>query len=140
MLKLIAGKKGSGKTKKMIAMVNDAVNTSNGKIVCIEKGTKLTFDINHNARLLNTDDYNVYGLESFYGFIAGIAASDFDVKEIYIDSIANIVGDNFSEISTLFEKLDSISNKSNLSIYILISHDKTELPESIAKFVSINLV
>jgi hypothetical protein len=140
MLKLIAGKKGSGKTKKMIAMVNDAVDTSNGKIVCIEKGTKLTFDINHNARLLNTDDYNVYGLESFYGFIAGIAASDFDVKEIYIDSIANIVGDNFSEISTLFEKLDSISNKSNLSIYILISHDKTELPESIAKFVSINLV
>ena len=140
MLKLIAGKKGSGKTKQMIAMANDAVNTSNGKIVCIEKGTKLTFDINHNARLLNTDDYNVYGLESFYGFIAGIAASDFDVKEIYIDSIANIVGDNFSEISTLFEKLDSISNRSNLSIYILISHDKTELPESIAKFVSINLV
>lgn len=140
MLNLITGKKGSGKTKQLISMVNDAVKTSNGKVVCIEKGNKLTFDVNHDARLLNTEEYDVSGCEEFYGFLAGIAASNFDVKEIYIDTIAKIVGDNIDELVGFFEKVDNISNKFNLNIYITFSHDKNELAENMSKFVSLNLV
>ena len=139
MLNLITGKKGSGKTKQLIAMVNDAVNTSSGKVVCIEKGSKLTFDVNHGARLLNTEDYDISGCDSFYGFIAGIAASDFDVKEVYIDSVAKIVGDDLDELAALFERLSGIAARFNLNLYITLSHDKTELAGNVGKFVSLNL-
>jgi energy-coupling factor transporter ATP-binding protein EcfA2 len=140
MLKLIAGKKGSGKTKQLITMVNEAVGTSNGKVVCIEKGSKLTYDVNHDARLLNTDDFNVSDYDSFYGFLAGIVASDYDVKEIYVDSIAKIVGDDPDKIGEFLAKVDSIASKDEINFTITVSSDEKALPENIAKFVAINLV
>lgn len=106
MLKLIAGRKGSGKTKLLISMVNDAVEKSQGKIVCIEKGKKLTYDVNHGARLIDTEEYEIAGYDAFYGFIAGVAACDYDVKEIYIDSFLKICGDDLSRIPAFKLKPD----------------------------------
>ena len=50
MIKLIVGTKGSGKTKAMIDQINDAVKTSKGNVVVVEKGMKLTYDIAPAAR------------------------------------------------------------------------------------------
>ncbi len=133
MLKLIAGKKGSGKTKQLISMVNDAVGTSNGKVVCIEKGTKLTYDINHDVRLLNTENYHITGFDALYGFLAGIAASDFDVKEVYVDSLLKIVGDNFDEIGALLAKIDGLFE--DVNVILTISADESELPENVKKYI-----
>ena len=140
MLKLIAGKKGSGKTKQLISMVNAAVSNTSGKVVCIENGKKLTYDVNHDARLLNTEDFDVSSYDSFYGFMAGIIASDYDVKEIYVDSISKIVGDDMDKITVLLEKIDTIAEKEGLSVTMMVSRDVKELPEGIVKFVSVNLV
>ncbi len=52
MITLLIGKKGSGKTKKLIELANEAVQNSNGNVVVIEKGLKLTYDISHKARLV----------------------------------------------------------------------------------------
>ena len=68
MIKLIVGNKGSGKTKRLIDMVNDAVKTSKGNVVCVEKGNTLKFDVSHQARLIDIEDYAVSGFEMFYGF------------------------------------------------------------------------
>ena len=54
MIKLIIGKKGSGKTKALIEMVNSALAVTKGSVVCIEKGDKLKFDINYHCRLIDT--------------------------------------------------------------------------------------
>ena len=134
MLKLIAGKKGSGKTKQLISLVNNAVDVSNGKVVCIEKGTKLTYDINHGARLLDTESYHVAGYDAFYGFLAGIAASDYDVKEIFIDGILKIAGDNFDEIAKLIIKIDELFGD-DISVTITVSADASELPDAIKKYI-----
>ena len=134
MLKLIAGKKGSGKTKQLISLVNSAVEVSNGKVVCIDKGTKLTYDINHSVRLLDTDSYHVTGYDAFYGFLAGITASDFDVKEIFVDSILKIAGDNFDEIAKLVAKINTLFGE-DVSLTATISADASELPDSIKKFI-----
>ena len=45
MIKLIVGNKGSGKTKILIDMINHSLQTSDGNVVCIERGPKLTYDI-----------------------------------------------------------------------------------------------
>ena len=49
MIKLIVGAKGSGKTKTMIDMINNATKTTSGNIVVIEKSMKLTTEINPPA-------------------------------------------------------------------------------------------
>lgn len=68
MIKLIIGNKGSGKTKKLIDLVNTCVEKSDGNVVCIEKEPKLTYDVSSKARLLETDTYRVSGCKAFYGF------------------------------------------------------------------------
>ena len=57
MVKIIIGVKGTGKTKTLIDMANSALETVNGCVVVIEKGTKLTHEIKNKARLVNTEEY-----------------------------------------------------------------------------------
>ena len=71
MLKLIIGVKGTGKTKALISMVNEAVEKSSGAVICIEKGDKLRFDVKYQARLIDTDEYYVDDAQSLFGFVAG---------------------------------------------------------------------
>ena len=61
MIKLIVGNKGAGKTKTLINMANEAVKTSKGNVVVVEKGLKMTYDIDHAARLVDTEEYKIEG-------------------------------------------------------------------------------
>ena len=79
MVSLITGRKGSGKTKRLIEQVNKAVEASSGNVVCVEKERLLTYDINYRARLIETDFYKVSGYKAFYGFLSGICAGDHDI-------------------------------------------------------------
>jgi energy-coupling factor transporter ATP-binding protein EcfA2 len=136
MIKLIVGKKGSGKTKLLISMVNEAIKKSDGKIVCIDKGAKLTYDINHGARLLDTDSYNIFGCDSLYGFLAGVAAGDFDTKEVYVDSVLKICGDEISTIPNFINKVEALSIKENVDFIFAISAETEELPEVCKRYIA----
>ena len=76
MVTLILGKKGSGKTKRLIDMCNAAMAASKGNVVFIEKDSTLTYDLSHKARLAVADSYDIQGFDSFYGFIAGMCAGN----------------------------------------------------------------
>ena len=78
MIQLIVGGKGSGKTKKMIDMINASAKTTPGNIVCIEKSMKLTYDIDHSARLIDVDEYSIDGYDMLYAFIAGVLAGNYE--------------------------------------------------------------
>ena len=75
MIKLIIGKKGSGKTKKLVDMVNAATEQSLGNVVCIEKGDTLTYSVTHKARLIDAESYGISGYGEYYGMVAGIKAA-----------------------------------------------------------------
>ena len=92
MITLLTGKKGSGKTKKLIEMANAALEKTNGNVVVVEKGLKLTYDISHAARLIDIDAYDVKGGKGLYGFLAGICAGNYDVTDILVDSTLKITG------------------------------------------------
>ena len=54
MIRVIMGLKGSGKTKKMIDSIHEALATATGDVVCIEYGKKLTYDVNYKVRLVDS--------------------------------------------------------------------------------------
>ena len=131
MIKLFIGGKGSGKTKTLIEMVNNAVNESKGNVVCIEKGDKLIHDITYKARLIDTDAYSVCDAESLYGFIAGILASNSDITDIFVDSALKIVGNDVAAFDTMLGKLDKITAEVNLVMTSSITvEDATETIKS----------
>ena len=133
MIKLFIGGKGSGKTKTLIDMVNNAVNESKGNVVCIEKGDKLIHDITYKARLIDTDDYSVTDATALYGFIAGILASNSDITDIFVDSALKIVGNDVAAFEQMLAKLEKITADVNL---VMTSSITTEdCPASVKAYV-----
>lgn len=129
MINVFIGKKGSGKTKKLIDYANKAVETSNGNVVVIEKGLKLTYDISHSARLIDSDAYGIKGLDALEGFLCGICAGNYDVTDILLDSTLKIIGQDMNVFKSFAEKLNMLAESSNVKITLLVSADASELPE-----------
>ena len=134
MITLILGKKGSGKTKRLIDMCNSAVADSNGNVVFIEKDNNLTYDISHKARLAVAEDYAVKGYESLYGFIAGMCAGNYDITDIFVDSTLKIGGSELESLADFIEKLGDLSKKAETNMVLSISADKADIPERIAEY------
>lgn len=110
MVRLIVGLKGTGKTKMLIDMVNKATVESKGSVVCIERGSKLNYDITHKARLIDTDAYMVKDGQALYGFIAGITASNHDITDIFVDSALKICGDDMPAFETFVKEVDKLAD------------------------------
>lgn len=132
MIKLFIGAKGSGKTKTLIELVNNAANTSNGSVVCIEKGDKLRFDITSKARLIDTDAYNITDAEKLTGFIAGILASNSDITDVFVDSSLKICGNDVAAFETLLKDLEPVVNDVNLVMTVSIATEAC--PETIKAY------
>ncbi|HHZ06192.1 MAG TPA: hypothetical protein GX401_05325 [Clostridiales bacterium] len=128
MVTLLIGNKGSGKTKKLISLANEAVATTAGNVVVIEKGAKLTYDVTHKARLIDTDQYKISGYDVLYGFISGICAGNYDVTNIFVDSTFKICGKDMDALKELVNKLSALADNADTKITLLISADESELP------------
>ena len=132
MVKLIVGKKGTGKTKMLIEQVNAAAEASKGCVICIEKGLTLDKDITHKVRLVNTDSYKVDDAAALYGFVAGVAASNYDITDIYLDSTLRICK-TVEEMEQFLLKVDKLTE--NISFTATVSLAPEEIPASLKAFV-----
>ena len=131
MVTLIIGKKGSGKTKKLINLAAEAVENSKGNVVVIEKGSKLTYDVSHKARLIDTEQYGITGYDAFFGFLSGICAGNYDVTDVLVDSTLKIGGQDFTAFADFIEKINTLATQSETKFTFLVSADEKELPASL---------
>ena len=135
MIRVIMGKKGSGKTKQMIDMINNAVQTEHGNVVCIERGNKLTFDINYQIRLVESSQYDIANYEALKGFVSGLYAGNYDITHIFIDSLTKIVGgDCNNDTENFLDWLNNFGEKHNIKFTITISDDASLATEGIKKY------
>ncbi len=131
MVSIIVGKKGSGKTKKLINLANDSVENSSGNVVVIEKGTKLTYDITHKARLIDTNQYAISGYEAFFGFLSGLCAGNYDMTDVFVDSTLKIGGQDLNVLADFIAKINVLAAKTETKFTFLVSADADELPDSL---------
>ena len=134
MIKLITGKKGTGKTKILIDNINEAVKSTNGNLVCIEKGDNIRRSISFRVRWCDTESFAIEGADAFYGFVAGMLAGNYDIKDVFVDGILKIVGRDYDVLGSLFEKLDKLTGE-EATIVFTVSADASELPESVKQFI-----
>jgi energy-coupling factor transporter ATP-binding protein EcfA2 len=132
MVTLIIGRKGSGKTKKLIQLANEAVAKSSGNVVVIDKGAKLTYDVTHKARLIDTDVYGIKGYDMLLGFISGICAGNYDVTDIFVDSTFKICPEAVNGLEAFVVKLNALEEESGAQITLLVSSGDAELPAELA--------
>ena len=91
MVRLIMGVKGSGKTKQLIELINNAAKDEPGNVVCIEANRNLTYDIHYHIRLIDAQEYKLNSYDMFRGFISGLYAGNYDITHVFIDSLTKIV-------------------------------------------------
>ena len=135
MLKLIIGKKGTGKTKTLIEMVNEAQKNTNGCVVCIEKGNKLRYDVNSQIRLIDTVEYLVTDAQSLYGFVAGILASNYDVTDIFVDSCLKICNEDVVAFEKFLLAVEALAHKSEVNVVMTSSLPAENVTDVMRKFI-----
>lgn len=136
MITLITGKKGSGKTKRLIDMCNLSAEQSKGNVIFIEKTNNLTYNVSHKARLAVADEYAISDYTALYGFMAGMCAGNYDITDIYVDSTLKIGGDDLAQLADFVARLNLLCQHNNINLVLSVSADKADLPESIAQIAS----
>lgn len=134
MVKLIAGKKGAGKTKLLIEAIHSAEQASKGNVVAIQLGSSLNIDIYHKVRLINIEDYKIENYDEMAGFVSGLLASNYDCTDIFVDGILRIVGRDFDKVGEMFDKIATVSGE-NTTVTFTISADVDDLTENIKKYL-----
>ncbi len=134
MIKLITGKKGTGKTKILIDKINETVKSTNGNIVCIEKGDNIRRSISYKVRWCDVEQFGIEGVEAFYGFVAGMLAGNYDIKDIFVDGIFKIAGRDYEAFGAMLEKLDKLTGEDSV-VTFTVSADVEELSENVKQFI-----
>ena len=129
------GLKGSGKTKQLVELVNTAVTEESGDIVCVEKSTKLTYDIPYQVRLIEADQYEFNGYDFLKGFISGLHSANYDITHIFIDSVLKIINVEVDErVEDFLNWCESFSQRENVKFTITISADIELATDGIRKY------
>ena len=134
MISLIIGKKGSGKTKHLVELVNAAVDASKGNVVCVEKGLKLTYDLTHKARLVDSDEYKIDSYPALFGFLSGMCAGNYDLTDLFVDATLRIGGRDYEAFADFIEKLSGSTALDGVHITFTVSCDEADLPARIFSF------
>ena len=135
MVQLVMGLKGSGKTKRLIEMVNAALKEESGSVVVIEKDKKLTFDIPYQARLVFASDYSIGTVEFFKGLLSGLHAGNYDITHISIDNFVKMMpGVTEQDIEEFLNWLEAFSNKENVNFTVSMTLNPDEVSEKIKSY------
>ena len=128
MVKLLLGHKGSGKTKQMIDLANESVESSKGSVIFINKNHRLMYDLRYKIRVICMEDFeHITNCDEYIGFLYGIISLDHDIETIYIDSILKHADFSLGDLPEFVERLKDISKNYGMDFVVSVSAEKEEM-------------
>ena len=135
MIHVIMGLKGSGKTKKLIASINETVANANGDVVCIEYGKKLTYDLTYRVRLVDSKEYGINNQDKLKGFLSGLHAGNFDITNVYIDNLYKTIGSDRAAGEEFILWCAEFAQANDMNITLSVSDDPAEASEAVKAYL-----
>ena len=134
MIQIIHGKKGSGKTKKILDMAIQSVKTANGSIVFVDDDNRYMYDLPHEVRFVYAGEYGVNTPDMCLGFLCGMLTQNFDISVIFIDAFMKLVKSPAEELKSFFDRLKVISEAHHVDFVISASIDDAVAPDFLREY------
>lgn len=136
MIQVLVGGIGTGKTKTLVNMANKELSNCQGQIVFVSGEKRMMIELKHQIRLINLRDFEVRDFKTFYGFLNGIIAQNYDVERIYIDGLFEFIKDDGDKLDEFFDDIKSISEKFNTKIIISMNGDPQSVPAFLKEYIA----
>ena len=136
MVRVIMGVKGTGKTKQMIELINNAAKSEAGSVVCIEHGSKLTYDIHYQIRLIEAKEYALTSFDMLKGFISGLHAGNYDITQVFVESLTKLINVSAEDpqVEHFLDWLNDFGEKNGIKFVVTISADASLASEGVRKY------
>ena len=139
MIQIILGNKGSGKTKRLIDLVNESLKSEHGDIIFIDDDKRYMYDLRHEIRFVDASEYPVghkCTANEMLGFICGMLSANYDVSLVAMDAFKKLVRTPLedAEMEEFFKKLEKLSEDHHCNFLISVSAAAEEVPEYISKY------
>ena len=134
MIHVVFGETGTGKSRRLIEMANDSLDGAKGTLVFVSYDDQYMYGLKRNIRFIDASEYCISDPKMLFGFVAGIAAQDFDLEKIYIDELSKIARQPSETFETFFAELEAFSNKREIEIVISMSGERDTAPAFMAKY------
>lgn len=135
MVKVIMGVKGSGKTKLLIELVQQALREEQGDVVVMEQERSLTYDIPYQARLIVAKDYDFGPAEFMKGFISAMHAGNYDITHVFIDNLYKMFDDtSIAGAEDFLDWLEAFSVRENIKFTLTLSAPIETATDRIKKY------
>lgn len=137
MVEIIAGVKGTGKTRRMLDSAEKSVGSVDGLVVYIDKSDQRMLELSSKIRMIDMSRYPVSNWDGFVGFLCGSLSQNRDIQKIYLDSflaISHISEDD--DIIKAIAFLKRASDRFDVDFIVSISKNPSELPDELGDLVS----
>ena len=135
MIHVIMGLKGSGKTKKLIDSIKETVANAHGDVVCVEYGQKLTYDLPHKVRLVDSKEYGISNPDMLKGLLSGLHAGNYDITNVYIDNLYKTIGTDRAAGEEFILWCAKFAEANYMEITVTVSDDAALASEEIKQFL-----
>ena len=135
MVKFIVGEKGTGKTKVMIDMANEASKASKGHVVYIDRDNNHMYDLDRSLRFINAGEFQIENLKAFYGFLCGVISQNFDIEKVFIDGQRVISNAEEDCLQVFVKNMEKLYKDFGVSFVVSLSRNPDNVPEFLKAYL-----
>ena len=139
LIQIILGDKGSGKTKRLIDLVNESLKNEHGDIIFIDDDKRYMYDLRHEIRFVDASEYPVghkCTTTEMIGFLCGMLSANFDITLIAMDAFMKLVRTPLDtpEMEAFFKALEGLAAAHHCKFLISMSATEDAVPEFVKKY------
>ena len=135
MIQVIEGKKGSGKTKRLIDLTNTTARDAEHDVIFLDDDNRYMFDVDHKVRFINAEDYHIHNADMFIGFLCGMLSSNFDIGTVFIDAFLNLCHTELQNTVEVVNTLAELGTKHDVDFVLSLSADPADVPEFLKAYL-----